>query len=363
MTKKKKSWQSDSLKSVEQSESLQILDILARIMKNEDAEFDDCEELYDILDDVFERICALNDNKDALTSLGYLIVCGDAFAEENLSETYSSLDYFYDDVADAFAKRAKLVSDRKFLVDLLHDLAVHVKEGDFRECVLYSAHAFLSEKELRELVDEVVGTVRERDLENAERICETLIEMTVPLDDPELVERLTRLKDPDFSVLSKIDVANAYYCANQVERAHALLDEIRDPEKWEQDYLDLKVAILLAEGKRREGIQTAELLYEKYPSTFYLANLCSIVSPERRKKLLDEHEKFRLGDSLNTAYVQTLVDLEEFDRISRYLDAHEDSIPQMKPEDLEMAAAYLEKNGRPDLAKRLAPTGGLETKA
>lgn len=354
MTKKQKIWQSDSLKSLDRSEYSQLLDLLVRVMKNEDSESLDRDELRDILDNAFDSICTLSDSKDSLTLLGYLVVCGDAFAEEE-GELHSEMEDFYADVAEAFDERAENVKDRKFLMDLLHDLAVHARKGDFRYTVLNWANTFLSEEELRSVVEEVVATVQTRNLENGPLVYEALVEMIEPLDDPELVERLVRLKDPDFSVLSKIEVANAYYCADEVERARELIADIRDAGEWEKDFLDLKVAILLSEGKQSEAIQCAELLYEKYPNEFFLANLCSIVSPERKRELLDAHEKFRLGDPLSVAHVLTLVNMGEFDRISHYLDAHEEELPRMHPEYIQVMADYFNKNERPELANRLKP--------
>ena len=81
-------------------------------------------------------------------------------------------------------------------------------------------------------------------------------------------------------------------------------------------------------------------------------SLCQVVSEKRKEELLDAHEQFRLNDSVNPDYVNMLATMNEFDRLSKYLDANASAIKKMDGQLREELAGRLESLNRKDLAKK-----------
>lgn len=355
MAKKKKVWSTVALERSNMSEAEKIRENLVAVLGNADGD-EDLEKLYDFLASQFEKIDALDSDRAAL-ELSAQMLCGSGFFEfcddldEDLDENASAL---FGDVVSLFVERATDFSDREFVEDLLHDLLVR-SQGEATQTDLFlSVKEFLSAEEVEATAEKVLSTLAANDLANEEFVFAGLLDLADGAGNPGLYEKVSFLQDPEHLNETKIRVSNAYYVAGDLANAKRLLDEVKDPAgPDEEEFLDLKIGMLFKEGKEKEALELAENLYEKFPKAYHLMSLCKVVSPKRKEELLDAHERFRLGNSASPEYINLLASLEEFERLSRYIDGCGASIRQMDGEEREALAERLDSLNHPELSKKL----------
>ncbi len=354
MTKQKKVWKSVALEDSNRSATDKIREVLLAVAKGQHPAIDDARELYDLLAGQFEKIEALKEDREILEMFAWYLNCN-AFFEipESEEELATAVEELFADAVAFFAEKAKNFGDREYVINLMHDLMVNSVGEDPRTELILSAHDFLSSEELQKLANDVLTTVQSHDLENENEIYMGLMDLADGANDPQLYEKAAFLYDPDRSNKTNIDVANAYYIAEDISNANRLLSEVKNPTgSDEEEFLDLKIGILFKEEKKKDALELAEQLYEKFPKEYHLMSLCQVVSEKRKEELLDAHEKFRLNDSVNPDYVNMLATMNEFDRLSKYLDAKASGIRKMDGQVREELAGRLESLNRKDLAKK-----------
>ena len=350
--KKKKIWQSSSLNESNRSASDKIRDTLLSVLHGKNSALSEPDKLFDLLVSEFEKIENLN-GREELEMLAWFLNCSafcDVECSEDLAEDFENL---FSDAVALFTEKAKSFDDREYVVNLLHDLIVNSIGEEAREEVFLSAKEFLSEEEMRRVIDDVLNSIRGRGLENEDEIFAGLLDVADSLGDPSLYEKISLLRDPDVSNHTKIEVANAYYVAGDVANANRVLNEVENPKNEdEEEFLDLKVGILFREEKKDEALKLAEELYEKFPKAFHLMSLCNVVSKSRREELLNAHENFRSGENVDADYVNMLITLQEFDRLENYLGKRQKQTHQLDAEIREGLAERLISVNQKALAKK-----------
>lgn len=355
MTKRIKVWKSESLDSVNRTAADKIREALVLAAKGEHPATKKSEELYDFLADELERIEKLDSSRDKLELLSWWMNCCAYFdISEEDDELFGAEKDLVLEMVNHFVSTAKDFDDRQFLMDLMHDLAVNSVGEDERTELFLAVPDFLSKEETGAFVENVLVTLDRHELENEEEIFAGILDIADVSGDAKLYEKISLARDPDCANKTKIDIANAYYILDDVANAKRLLDLVDNPEgDDEEEFWDLKVGVLFKENKKKEALALAEALYEKYPKEYHLMSLCQVVSPERKEELLNAHEKFRLGESVNENYVNMLISLESFDRLAHYLDEHQDAIHRMDGEIREQLAERLDAEKHGELAKKL----------
>ena len=207
---------------------------------------------------------------------------------------------------------------------------------------------------MRGFLREEILNKRSQDLENEENVLEAVRDMADGLNAPAVYEKASFLLDLDRSHETILDVANAYYIAGDLVETKRLLSEVRNPiGKDEEEFLDLSVACAHKEGDLPRAIKFAEVLYEKFPKEFNLARLTQIVPAKQAEFLLDEHEKYRLGDVLNENYIDLLISLEKVDRLKAYINRFEEDLAGVNPEVLSRFVERLETMNQKELAEKI----------
>lgn len=354
MTKQKKVWKSAALEESNRSAADKIREVLLTVAKGYHDAIDDAGELYEVLADQFEKIEALKEDRERLEMLAWFMNCS-AFFEipESEDELEMAVEELFGAAIDLFVEKAKSFEDREYVMSLLHDLVVNSVGEEPRTELFLSAHDFLSAEELEKVMQEVVSTVTSHELENEGEIYAGLMDLADGAGNPQQYEKFAYLADPEHSNKTNIDVANAYYVADDLANANRVLAEVKNPMgSDEEEFLDLKVGMLFKEEKKKEALELAEQLYEKFPKEYHLMSLCQVVSEKRKEELLDAHEKFRLNENVNPDYVNMLATMNEFDRLSKYLDANASEIRKMDGQLRENLAQRLESLNRKDLARK-----------
>lgn len=356
MAKKKKVWKSVALEVSNLRDVNKIRAVLASVAKGDCIE-EDPEALYEILAAQFDKIERLESDAEILETLAWFLNCEAYFDfpdPESDGELFDAVESLFADAVALFAEKAEEHENREFVLDLMHDLLVNSVGEGARTEVFLGAQDFLSAEETERVAENVLSTVSAHELENEEEILTGLLDLADGTNDPALYEKIAFLKDPDRSNKTLVDVANAYYIAGNIPQAKRLMDEVKNPtESDEEEFLDLKIALLFNEGKTKEALEAAEALYEKFPKEYHLLSLCQVVSPERKNALLDAHEAYRLSVHVSPDYVNLLTTLNEWERLSDYLDRYKKEIPLMDAEGREVLAARLEEMKQGALAKKL----------
>ncbi len=356
MAKKKKVWKSVALSRSNMREADKIRSALVSIARGE-LDDEPLVEVFRFMSWNFEKIQTLESDAEIMEMIVWLMNCYAYFddeSDENDEKFYNDVQELFDDAVALFAEKAKTHENREYVMDLMHDMFVSSVDEEARLNVFYEAHEFLSVEEMRRVGEMVLSSVMTHAPGNEKEILSGLLAMADGANDPVLYEKAAFRKDPERTNGTLVEVANAYYVADDLPNARRLLGEVKNPEgSDEEGCMDLKVGLLFKEEKEKEAIELAESLYEKYPKEAHLMSLCKVVSPARKEELLDSHEKFRLGDQFSSSYGYLLVALDEWDRITRYLDCHAKEIPMANAYEREVLADYLKKSNRGDLAEKL----------
>lgn len=354
MAKKKKVWKSVALEVSNLRDVDKIRAVLASVAKG------DCigeapEALYDILAAQFDKIERLGADAEILETLAWFLNCSAYFdIPEDDGELSEAVENLFADACALFMEKAKAYENRGFVLDLVHDLLVNSIGEDARSEIFLGAKDFLSAEETERVAESVLSTVSAHDLENEDEIFAGLLDLADGAENPALYEKVAFLNDPERSNKTLVDVANAYYVSGDIPQAKRLMDEVKNPEgSDEEEFLDLKTAILFKEEKTKEALESAEALYERFPKEYHLLSLCQVVSPERKKALLDAHEAYRLSVHVSPDYVNLLATLNEWERLSDYLERYKKEIPMMDAEERESLAVRLEQMNQGALAKKL----------
>lgn len=364
--KKKKVWKSPLLEELARSDAENVRATLCDIAQKRHPACDDPEKIYDVLASQLEKLekpGIAADTKEELELYARFLNTDAELAFLNEMESDADgLEKFQDDFLDLYAEAcdqfvglAKDCDDKNFVIDVVHDLAVHHTGEEGRSGVFLSLSEFLNKDEARRLIDDVLQTLQTHDLDNEDYVFKALRDMADGLSDPEYFEKVCFLQDPDRSNATCIDVANAYFLTGDVANTERLLREVRDPNaKDEEEFFDLSIASLFKQNKKSEAIKLAETLYGKYPKEFHLARLCQFVSASRRATLLNEHEKFRTGDLFNKDFADLLVAIEEFPRFKDYLGRHAKEIAELPADTKAHFEKRLADAKQPELAKLFA---------
>lgn len=354
MAKKRKIWKSNALEVSNMRTVDKIRAVLVSVAKGDFCR-EDAEKLYDILAGQFEKVEKLESDDEILEMLTWFLNCSDYFdISEDDDKLLDDVNNLFSNVISLFMEKAKLCENRGYILDLMHDLLVNSAGEVVRLEVFWGVQDFLSAEETERLAENVLSTISAHELENEKEIFSGLLDLADGANNPVLYEKIAFLKDSTRSNKTLVDVANTYYIAGDISNANRLMDEVKNPvDSDEEEFLDLKIGILFKEEKEKEALEQAEKLYEKFPKECHLKNLCQVVSPSRREELLNSHEKFRLGVYVSSEYINLLVILGEWDRLSGYLERYEKEIPMMEDFTREFLASRIEEMNHPELAQKL----------
>lgn len=349
--KKKKTWNTPAAKAVGRTKEDDIRFTLIEIAKGRHPAIKQLDKLFDILGTQLDKIDQIDSPKVQLELLAWFL------STDGILSQVDEDDEFFDLYADAsafFIDVARDFEDKKWLMDIVHDLAIRHTGEDGRVAVFLSLLEFLDSASALEMVNSILETVQSHDLENVEYVLEAVRDMSDGLNAPTIYEKASFLLDQERSHETILDVANAYYIAGDLKETKRLLSEVRDPcGKDEEEFLDLSVACAHKEGDLSKAVKLAETLYEKFPKEFHLARLVQIVPATKAEALLDEHEKYRLGEVLNENYIDLLISIEKIDRLKSYIDRFEEDLAGVNSEVLTRFAERLETINQKELAERI----------
>ena len=349
--KKKKVWKTPSSEKLALSTDALVRKTLCDIREGRHPFCHNEDRLFELLEKQVELIDSIENPEVKLELLARFLNTDGILAEFD----YEDFAELYTDMASYFVEEAERFENKEYLAALIHDLALNHTGEDGRSAVFLMVENFLPKERLTPLFEEILETVETHNLENAESVLEALCDMADCVQNTEIYERSRLLQDPDRSNSTLLDIANFCLTAKDIASTKRLLGAVTLPQAEDlEDFLDLRIAVLEAEGSKSEMIALAEELYERFPKEMHLGKLCSIVSIERRSALLDNYIKYHSGTNISIGFLQILVAFNEIERLEVYLNQKGDEqLTTLPAETLSVLVEELEDKGADKLAARI----------
>ncbi|MCF0225449.1 MAG: hypothetical protein HUK20_14375, partial [Fibrobacter sp.] len=250
MAKKKKFFKTPALAQVNRGKEDRLRETLMQLVNGESRLLnrpDDLyETIYDGLDDI-ENIC---NPKVQLELLAWTLRADFLSLRVDEDEEREDWENLFYDAGTFFVEIASLYSDKDYIADLVHDLAVRHVGGEGRSVVFLSLDEMMSQERGRQLLNELLAEEEEFADENREDVLDAICDMAVTIDDCENFTKAALLKDPDKSNATLIDIAETYLNAGNLALAKQWLNDVKNPgSEDEEAYLDLQAAIADREGR------------------------------------------------------------------------------------------------------------------
>lgn len=354
MAKKKKVWKSPANDSAFRSKEDKIRQMLCDIVNGNSRLLGRPADLYDSIADAIDDIEKYGENpKLQLELLAWTLRCDFICSRVDDDEPELWEGLFYD-AGTFFVEIAKDYPDKQYVSDLVHDLAVRHVGEEGRSFVFLSASEFLSNEQIKALLNELMAVVDGNDLPNRDDVLDAISDMADDINDAADYAKAALMRDPQKSNATLIDIANSYFVSGDIEMAKQWLSDVDRPSgEDEEAYMDLQAGIADREGRKSDCIKIAENLYEKYPKVINLARLCQIVDGTRAKVLLEDHIRYRNGGTGSLEFMQLLQGMKCYDLLESYVTTFEKELPGMDAETLKELSDNLEKENQKDLAEHI----------
>lgn len=354
MTKKKKFFKSPALAQANRSKEERIRETLVQVVNGTSRLLNRPDDLYESIYKILDDIESLDDPKDQLELLAWTLRTDFLAFKADDEEEKEYWDGLFYDAGTFFVELAKLYSDKDFVADLVHDLAVRHVGGEGRSVVFLSLNEIMPEERGKRLLNDLLAEEDEFADENREDVLDAICDMADSVNDCVNYAKASLLKDPDKSNTTIIDIANAYLTSGDLVLAKQWLSDVKNPgNEDEEAYLDIQAAIADREGRKMDCMKIARELYEKFPKVMNLGRLCSLLPEYDANLLMQEHERFRTGDSADLEFMQLLAAMKRYEQLSSYVTRFEQDLAAMNADELNELADAVEKDGEKDLARHI----------
>ena len=302
------------------------------------------EDLYEAIANGIDDIENFKNPKDQLELVAWTLRADFISFKADTDEEKEYWDNLFYDAGTFFVELASQYTDKDYVADLIHDLAMRHVGGEGRSVVFLSVEEILPKERAQALLEELINKVTEVDQGNRED----------SIKDASNFAKAALLKDPDKSNATLIDIANAQFMAGNIELAKQWLGDVRNPgSEDEEAYLDLQAAIADKEGRKSDCIKIARTLYETFPKVMNLGRLAAFLPEAEADRVLKEHEQFRNGNTANLEFMQLLAGMKRYEQLSGYVDRYEKDLTTLDAEELTELADAIEKDGQKALADHI----------
>ncbi len=354
MAKKKKFFKSPALAQANRSKEDRLRETLTQVVSGQSRLLNRPDDLYETIANGIDDIEKLTDPKLQLELLAWTLRTDFLTFKVDDEEELSYWEGLYYDAGTFFVEIAKQYEDKDYVADLIHDLAVRHVGGEGRSVVFLSLEEVMSDERGRQLLNELLAEEDQFADENREDVLDAICDMADSINDGTNYAKASLLKDPDKSNTTLLDIANAYLTSGDLAMAKQWLNDVKNPgNEDEEAYLDLQAAIADREGRQMDCMKIARELYEKFPKVMNLGRLCSLLPEYDVNLLMEEHEKFRCGDTADIEFMQLLAAMKRYEQLSAYVTRFEQDLAGMDAEELKELSDAIEKDGQKDLAKHI----------
>ncbi|SHK36722.1 hypothetical protein [Fibrobacter sp. UWEL] len=354
MAKKKKFFKSPALAQANRSKEDRLRETLTQVVNGTSRLLNRPDDLYEAIANGIDDIEKLTDPKLQLELLAWTLRTDFLTFKTDDEEEQSYWEGLYYDAGTFFVEIAKQFEDKDYVADLIHDLAVRHVGGEGRSVLFLSVEEVMPVERASKLLNELLEEEDQFADENREDVLDAICDMADAINDGTNYAKASLLKDPDKSNTTLLDIANAYLTSGNLAMAKQWLNDVKNPgNEDEEAYLDIQAAIADREGRQMDCMKIARELYEKFPKVMNLGRLCSLLPEYDVKLLLEEHEKFRCGDTADIEFMQLLAAMKRYEQLSSYVTRFEQDLAGMDADELKELADAVEKDGQKDLANHI----------
>ena len=227
MAKKKKVFKSAALSQANRSREQRLRENLVQVVNGQSRLLNRPEDLYEMLADGLDDIETFKDPREQLELLAWTLRSDFIAFKADTDEEKEGWDALFYDAGTFFVELASQYSDKDYVADLVHDLALRHVGGEGRSLVFLSVEEFLHKERAQALLAELLDDVTEVDQGNREDILDAICDMADSIKDAATFAKAALLKDPDKSNATLIDIANAQFMAGNLELAKQWLGDVR----------------------------------------------------------------------------------------------------------------------------------------
>lgn len=343
--KKKKSWKSPALSQANRSKEDKLRDTLKSIISGESRLLKHTDDLYEALANGLDDIESFENPKDQLELLAWTLQTDTLSLNAPAAEREYWNDLYYD-AGTFFVEVASQFEDKSYVSNLIHDLALCHSGVEGRSVVFLSIADIMPAETATALLGELISIEKEYG-DNREDVLDAICDMADSVHDSANYAKAALLKDPDKSNATILDIANAYFVAGDLVLAKQWMNDVHNPaHEDEEAFLDLQAAIADREGRKSDCLKIARQLYENYPKVINLGRYASLLSDADADHLLEEHERFRCGKSVDMEFMQLLAGMKRYKQLSSYVDRFENELTTLDADELSELADSIEKDDK-----------------
>ena len=177
------------------------------------------EDLYEAIANGIDDIENFKNPKDQLELLAWTLRADFISFKADTDEEKEYWDSLFYDAGTFFVELATQYTDKDYVADLVHDLAMRHVGGEGRSVVFLSVEEILPKERAQALLEELINKVTEVDQGNREDVLDAICDMADSIKDAANFAKAALLKDPDKSNATLIDIANAQFMAGNLELA------------------------------------------------------------------------------------------------------------------------------------------------
>lgn len=354
MTKKKKILKTPAAKAAFENSEEKVRNFFVSVVSGESPLLKDDDKLFDAFLQNLDFVNEFSDKKLQLEFLAWALradfLIGNAESEE-IADDWRGLLW---DVCDNFIVLAKKYDDKKFIADLLHDLAMRFTGEEPRTQLFYAVNIFLPTNVTKALVDELLNEVEDLEQSNKDDVCEAIVIFAHECNDLTSYIKAIFLKDPEKSNDSILDIANECFEAGKIELAKQWLGDVKNPgAEDEEAFMDLQAAIACKENRMSDCIKIARSMYEKFPKATTLSRLIEFLPDSEAEAMLKEHATFRNGDCADYFFMRLLANNKCYKLLDEYVTKHEKDLTIIDAYSLKKFADTLDKDGQTNIAAHI----------
>lgn len=257
-------------------------------------------------------------------------------------------DVFRYDARDLFVLYASRCPEKEWIADLV--LRLYQRDGyGVRDRILEHSGQYLPEPVLRGMVDRLWAMSKKEPDKYSSRHATLGIEaLAKELKDPKLFERARRAAWPELSTAACVDIAEAYFEADDARTALSWLERISPSETFQSQERDTLLAKVYEKlGDREKLIEVAWRIFRSGRSKDALASLLAIIGEDKRDEVI-EGEAAGILKSARLSYsdARFLLQVGRVDDAEAYLLARSDRLKGDLYDSLLPLAESLEKQDR-----------------
>ena len=158
------------------------------------------EDLYEAIANGIDDIENFKNPKDQLELLAWTLRADFISFKADTDEEKEYWDNLFYDAGTFFVELATQYTDKDYVADLIHDLAMRHVGGEGRSVVFLSVEEILPKERTQALLEELINRVTEVDQGNREDILDAICDMADSIKDAANFAKAVLLKDPDAAV-------------------------------------------------------------------------------------------------------------------------------------------------------------------